>query len=429
MNDLELDLALGAIGQQRTDVVVPAALHDRLTQVVATAPRRRLRLAAHRAPLRPMLRATRFAMAAAIVALAGGVLLVGIPATSPSPPPVTVDSMLSGMVVDEWSPGLIAVENDGHRDIYREPGMWGEGEIRVGRDGSVWIIWPAGRFFRLGDETMYDLDGFYDREHDSRDIGAFEVGPDGTLWAIARGGVTAFDPEIDEWSWLEIDDVHAMAIGADGTVWATTDDVLVSFDGEDRIDHPWPPANARDMNLDSIRVSDDGVVWLMWEKDRDWGTVVRFDGDEWQFDPLPSPVESYVEADVSPDGILWVAADDEIVHRSLARFDGSEWTVFGEAEGVQGWGGKQGFVPQESISASLGDSVLVDASGDDQDFPAECSGMARFDGTTWTEIPSPWCVTDADTGPDGSVWLLGPPGPLDNGLRLTVIRPEVRSRE
>jgi len=379
----------------------------------------------------------RFVAATVIVALFGGFLLVGIlaepetgeftpAAVTPSPSPVTVDGLLAGMVTSEDPEhGVIRVENDGHRDIYRESGMWGEGDIEVGADGSVWIIWPEGRFFRLGQEVMYDLDQFYDAEHGYYDIDGFEAGPDGTLWATSGDDIVSFDSELDEWTPLETDGtlVHDMAIGVDGTAWLMTDDGLVRIDADGSTLHPWPQANDHAEDWGSLQVSDDGVVWLTWAADREWGTIVRFDGDEWHFEPLPSPVQPYVEARVSPEGTLWIAGDEEIVHRSLARFDGSEWTVFDERDGVGSWGGKQGFVPQESISASLGGSVLVDAS-DGEDFPAECSGMARFDGTAWTELPSPVCVVDADTGPDGSVWVLGPPGTLDDGLRLTVIRPD-----
>jgi hypothetical protein len=441
MNDHELDIALGVIGRRRTDVAVPPALRERVAMVPSATPHRhgwRPRIA--RWP-RPLFSTAKFVLAATIVALFGGLVLLGIlagpeadrsaPATmTPSPSPVTVDEMLAGMTVtSDEELGLIWVENDGHRDIYREPG-WGEGEIRVGRDGSVWIIWPAGRFFRLGDETMYDLDGFYDREHDSRDIGSFEVGPDGTLWAVARGGIAAFDPEIDEWAWIETGGatVHAMAIGSDGTIWATTDDALIQFAADGLTEHAWPSAAGEDMNPYSIGVSDDGAVWLMRGDDLGQGSVVRFDGDEWHSDPLPGPVP-YVGPDVSRDGILWVPADEGPVQRSLARFDGTDWVVFTEADGVRPWAGKAGFAPDGTLQASVNGRVLVDATLGGEYPQTECGGVGRFDGTTWMEIPSPWCVTDADAGPDGSVWLLGPPGPLDDGLRLTVIRPEVPSRE
>jgi hypothetical protein len=437
MNDLELDLALGAIGQQRTDVVVPAALHESVAVVPSTTTRRHSRLPSISGWPRAIWGSARFVVAAAVVALFGGFVLAGIlatpeadenspAATTPSPSPVTVDSVLSGMVVSEETPGVIVVENDGYRDVTNAPGMWNDGAIAVGRDGTVWIIWPAGRFFRLGDEVAFDLEAFYDGGDGSYDIRSFEVGPDGTLWAIAANSIVAFDPGSDEWARLEADigGVHDIAIGADGTIWATTDAALVRFDDDGPSTYPWPPANVRDMNLDSLSVSDDGVVWLMWEKDRDWGAVVRFDHGEWRFDPLPGPVQPYVEADVSPDGILWVAGDDMYIHHSLARFDGLEWSLFGEADGVQGWGGKQGFIPQETLVAPLGGSVVVDVSRAAA-FPVnECYGVARYDRDTWVELPSPECVTDADTGPDGSVWVLGLLGPRYDGLRLTVIRPD-----
>jgi hypothetical protein len=441
MNDHELDIALGAIGRRRTDVAVPPALRERVAMVPSATPRRHGWLPRIARWPRPLFSTAKFVLAAAIVALFGGLVLLGILAgpeadrsapatTTPSPSPVTVDEMLAGMTVNEEIPGDIVVENDGYRDVHHVPGMWGDGEVAVGRDGSVWIIWPAGRFFRLGDETMYDLDAFYDREHGYHDIEAFEVGPDGTLWATSRGGVVAFDPVLDEWTSLEtgVDAVHALAIGADGAIWVTSDAALVRIDADGSTQHPWPPANTGGIDKTSMDISDDGVVWLMWDKDRDGGAIVRFDQGEWHVDPLPSPVQFYVEADVSPDGILWVAGDDEIVHRSLARFDGTEWTVFGEADGVQPWGGKQGFVPQESLRAAPDGSVLVDASSR-SDFPAGCAGTGRFDGTEWTEMASPWCAEDMDIGPDGSLWALAPVGPFASDLSLMVIRPEATITE
>jgi hypothetical protein len=137
----------------------------------------------------------------------------------------------------------------------------------------------------------------------------------------------------------------------------------------------------------------------------------------------------YVGPDVSRDGTLWVPADEGPVHRSLARFDGTNWAVFTEADGVRPWAGKAGFAPHGTLRASDNGRVLVDATLGGEYPQTECGGVGRFDGTTWTEILSPHCVVDADAGPDGSVWLLGPPGPLDDGLRLTVIRPEVPSKD
>jgi streptogramin lyase len=438
MNDRDLDLALGAIGRRRTDVAVPPVLHERVAMVPSVTPHRRHWLPQFSGWPRPLFSTAKFVLAAAIVALFGGFLLAGILAdpeaersapatTTPSPSPVTVDEMLAGMITSEDpEAGLISVENDGHRDIYQTPWTRG-GDIEVGADGSVWIIWPGGEFFRLGDEPTYHLAAL---DH----VTDIEVGPDGTLWIILEDHLLSFDTSLGSglglWERFESGRglLHAMAIGADGTIWATSDEALVRFDADGWTEHLWPPTNARDMNLDSISVSDDGVVWLTWEKDQDRGAIVRFDHGEWLFDPLPSPVRPWVEADVSPDGILWIAGDDELMHRSLARFDGSEWAVFNEADGVRPWGGKQGFIPQEELHATPDGGVLIDASAG-EGFPALDAGTGRFDGTTWTDTPAPWHLIDADGGPDGSVWILGPPGPLDDGLRLTVIRPEVSSRD
>jgi hypothetical protein len=130
---------------------------------------------------------------------------------------------------------------------------------------------------------------------------------------------------------------------------------------------------------------------------------------------------------VGADGTVWVAGDDHAdtayLHHSLARLDGSEWTTFGAEDGVEPWGGKEGFVPEEMLAVSTDGSVWVDASTSDDGWWAECDGVARFDGTTWSEFLPGHCLVDIDFAPDGSAWVLAADGLLAE-IHPYVITPE-----
>ena len=83
-----------------------------------------------------------------------------------------------------------------------------------------------------------------------------------------------------------------------------------------------------------------------------------------------------------------------------------------------------GFVPEETIGVSTDGSVWVDASDLTEGEWAECDGVARFDGATWSQYLSGRCLFDIDFAPDGSAWVLADGD--DSPVEVYVITPEAR---
>ena len=113
--------------------------------------------------------------------------------------------------------------------------------------------------------------------------------------------------------------------------------------------------------------------------------------------------------DVGPDGTLWIGATDPADGRvcglRLARFDGADWDVWGRDDGIPDVGSVFWYGGcQEGIHTVAPDGSVWLAP---LDFLAgrECSGVANFDGTTWTRHLPGLCVYDAAIAPDGTVWL------------------------
>jgi|GEM_PF-2354849 len=105
MKDHELDLALGAMGRDRTAVAEPPTLRERVTAIPFTTSRRRGWLPHFDTGRYTMFSAVKFIAAAVIVALFGGFLLAGILTTPQGDElaPAAVTESPSPMATEEWS--------------------------------------------------------------------------------------------------------------------------------------------------------------------------------------------------------------------------------------------------------------------------------------------------------------------------------------
>jgi hypothetical protein len=191
-----------------------------------------------------MFSAVRFVVAAAIVALFGGFLLVGVvtqpsdevvPAAVPTSPATTPD-LLPGvdLVTEELEPGVFRVLSDGTDN---DMGLGGAGvsagtQVTAGQDGSVWVRDPqrgvGDRLFRLGRAGWQDASHLHDWWPD------ISVAPDGTLWAL----------------------------GDSATNWASgaRDAQLVSLTGAAWTRHHVPEG----VTLTGLETPPDGSVWTSW---------------------------------------------------------------------------------------------------------------------------------------------------------------------
>ena len=399
-----------------------------------------------------MFSALKFVAAAAIVALFGGFLLAGVlttqqdgevapAAVTESPSPMTTEELLSGMVTEEVEPGVLRVVNDGLRDLGALGGSWGNhGGVTIGADGAVWVHTANGRYFRVGEALTRELPKEFldveDANAQAFGANALYAGPTGQLWAKdAKSG------RVNVWmhdEWLERADlfIDSMAVDGSNEAWAASQWGLLRVDAEGETLIAWPDDPTHEVTPYTLDVSADGRSYVLSgpvKTDPESGfldTLLRYDGTRWTEIPLPTPISVFFPGDgmaVGADGTVWVAGDDhgdtDYMHHSLARLDGSEWTVFTADDGVQPWGGKEGFLPEETIGVSTDGSVWVDASTLEEGWWADCDGVARFDGTSWSPYLAGHCLVDIDFAPDGSAWALAS---ASNGghVNTYVITPE-----
>jgi hypothetical protein len=395
-----------------------------------------------------MFSALKFVVAAVIVALFGGFLLAGVlttqhrdevapAAVTESPPPMTTEELLSGMVTEEVQPGVLRVVNDGVRDVAIPDTGTPNSGLSISPDGGIWVF-EERKAYRLGEAPTHDWGRVT--------VWAPEVAPDGTLWgATDDSGISSFDGE----SWAEHDRLaarthpYALTIEPDGTGWATASDesgcpavrsapdcrrtVLIRVDETGASTaRGWEEVYEGSLSWHKPLVSPDGDVWLVGRGDAPaWYPVeafLRYDGNRWQVIDVP---EGLATADMGEsfgfgaDGALWAAAgpsdaEESGAHDGLARLDESGWTIFTEADGVRPWGGEFWFATDYLRVAPDG-AVWVNA--------ANCDGVAGFDGTTWTPYLRSHCVDDFDITPDGAVWVLAS-ADHDDPIHAYVITPE-----
>ncbi|MGD8485006.1 MAG: hypothetical protein PVH07_00080 [Chloroflexota bacterium] len=357
------------------------------------------------------------------------------------------EALLSGMITEEVEPGVFRVVDDGVRDLAMLRGTWGQhGGVTIGADGIAWIHTASGRYYRVGEEPARRLPQEFRRVGDSPPstfgADALHAGPAGQLWALdaQHGRVNAWLH--GEWQQRADLTVDHMAVDDANHAWGASRWGLLHVDAEGEELIAWPEDPTREVATYTLDVSADGTAYVLAgseEADVESGfldTLLRYDGSRWVETALPSPISVFFPGDgmgVGADGTVWVAADNhgdtDYMHHSLARLDASGWTVFTADEGVEPWGGKPGFVPEETLAVSTDGSVWVDAATLADDRWAECDGVARFDGRSWSQHLAGHCLVDIDFAPDGSAWVLAANDGALTEIHPYVITPEAATNE
>lgn len=379
----------------------------------------------------------------------------------------TPPDAIAGYETELLAPGIWRVADDGADN----PLGGFMHEIRVGPDGSVWILSDGG-VFKLGMSGAGPKKPRVDR--------LFAVDDDGNAWLryvrANRQGFGTWDGE----SWTDRSGkrrksarrpdptrapgvIRDFALGADGTVWV----VAGEQDGPrwqrftiERLDRDGWTTWAIGEGLPELRcgkncgddsrvvTTDDGTVWIS----VDQGGLLRYDGNEWEVvrplgDDTDRPVRTLVGDSA---GFIWAELTDRREDADgfvSARFDGAEWHApeSAEADGAS--------LDAESLEGPLARAVGPDgtlwaagpseagpqvlraiddqerrvvpdlglcpvAEGDSETQPAEAELRVRRCGH----------VTSLAVAPDGIVWALASLPSRDAGGKiegvLLVIDPE-----
>ncbi len=328
-----------------------------------------------------MFSATKFVVAAAIVALFGGFLLSGIlkqqPSDEPLPPAAasasspdattapkqTVRSdLLPGvdLVVEAVEPGVYRVISDGVRDL-SEPlqrydyAAW-RYRVVLTDDGRIGIadqFWkPPRQRFGLTETDVGYLLG------DDNDLtGADEIG-----WAFSQDPRAGTGPSSPERQTPEGTVLYASDVSSDGTLWGVEWDV-----------ERW---QARGVSAPVVLHRRSGEEWTSFDGGEE---ITHLPGDA-----LPAPLR------VGVDGSVWLTP-------------GPAWDL---ALGILGE--PQGEPPVPGEPYDIG-----------------CGGLKHFDSEHWLTFLDGVCIFDLAVTEQGDVWARGATMVLDDGIDFSTVRDTV----
>ncbi len=241
----------------------------------------------------------------------------------------------------------------------------------------------------------------------------FDILParEGGVWLVGQRTLRLFDGEVFRQVIDAPADIGIAAEAPDGSLWATTgpwpteaDGAVMHWDGSS-----WSSldlgALKADATVGALAVDAAGRPWIGWVRNVDpppppgspvySGWVSRHDGSTWTtFDATDAAaLGGGVFTIVQlPDGDVWVASA-----AGLARFDGSSWS---DAEGPWGtWGA--------SVAAAPDGAIWVAAFGSNG-----AIGVARFDGRSWVSYGH----SDGLPGPNESAYVVASALPTKDGV-------------
>ncbi len=248
-------------------------------------------------------------------------------------------------------------------------------------DGILWARGESGRLVRLdpASESAQTWTVADDAVFVSADIAPAR---DGGVWLIGERALRRFDGAVFREVLDAPTDMVTAVEAPDGTLWAATaDGAALHWDGSSwsRLDAGRPNPNSV---MSSIAVDAAGRLWIGWTQ-YPWpsgsGWVSLYDGSAWTiFDADDAGALGMPVREIAelPDRTVWVATAG-----GLARFDGSTWT---DVAGCDTW----------SVAATP-DGALWFAS---YDLSMGGTMVSQFDGQSWTS----YGPSDGLPGPDES---------------------------
>lgn len=218
----------------------------------------------------------------------------------------------------------------------------------------------------------------------------------GAVWALSPGRLSRYEPSTGtSRAWTSGDDARFTARGMAGSrgdgVWLIDGPVIRRFDGDRFLSSATIPAE-----IAAAAEAPDGTAWLATYDGRLFHPT---GGAVASFAPPASSVSSVVlTMAVDAAGHVWFGRSDDPTEPgggSVVRFDGAAWTTFGGAD----------------AAAMAGSVREIVAAGDGNVLAATETGVARFDGLTWTDLTANEAdgapFTAAAFAPDGSTWVGG----------------------
>jgi hypothetical protein len=196
---------------------------------------------------------------------------------------------------------------------------WGPYGGAVNKEGDFWVIgWGTGPLVRIdADGATYDVHQI--PEHWSGMTRTYGIALDayGRPWISSMGSVLNYDPETDEFTWLDTGNESMRGMGADrnGHIWIAVEEDAFEECGLAIIDYESMSVLAAHKNLDGcsepvgVSVDADGWVWVV---DQGAQLAFRVDPETWVEEKLIGGlVLPYTYSDMTGAGLNLVIRPEE----------------------------------------------------------------------------------------------------------------------
>ncbi len=246
------------------------------------------------------------------------------------------------------------------------------GRMVVDGAGVLWAREAAERLVRF-DPATASARSWTIADDPAFTVGEIAAARAGGVWLVTHRTLRRFDGTAFREVIEAPADITILTESPDATLWAGTSDGLVlHWDGSSwrRLD---PGRPSPDAWMSAITVDQTGRAWIGWIEGApapEPGWVSRYDGSRWvRLDGNDArPLGGGVWSIVQlPDGSVWVASAT-----GLARFDGTAWTDETPQDAPRTVMSSVAATPDGTIWATSGDAV------------GGSIGVGRFDGSRWT---------------------------------------------
>lgn len=256
-------------------------------------------------------------------------------------------------------------------------------------------------------------------------VGQAAIATDGDLWTVTERAVVRWDLEtgaasvfvgtdglpsdaprlLNEWR----QGIGPAAVDPDGTLWiAEGMNLLLRSDAVNETSIALPRGMMASPWANALAVAPDGTVWAAPNHEP---YVFAYDGTSWTvFDESDGVPAMPFSVAIAPDGAVWVGStgiygdpDGNVLPTGVARFDGTSWTQYTTNEGL--------LSNDASVVVGPDGTVWLIHHGLSPDLAAELGvdplprGLSRFDGNAWTTYPDVAVSGSAVVGTDGTLWM------------------------
>jgi hypothetical protein len=235
------------------------------------------------------------------------------------------------------------------------------------------------------------------------------LAPDGTVWAATRAGVVRWTsgestPVVfGEEDGLPAADVDRIVVAVDGTVWASGSRWAAYYD------ETWESVEVDDPSPWTLVADPTGGVWTTGMSSNGDEVLLHIDRNGTGQISLPEGLELGSSVEIAVDATGRAMVVDKFDGHTVYAYDAGNWSELTTDDWRPGTG-YSGIVGNIEIAPDEALWIATWADSDPEPGGTPASGVASFDGQTWTRYTTAdGLASDAGTvvvGQDGTVWVI-----------------------